>query len=262
MEERVLRQEIFSLKIPLFDFVRISVPGEIRWAHRVNTLFSLKRALDLASKGKIHCLEGDVWLNQRGIPVMTHNAPNQKEEYLSLREWIKRASIHRVGLKLDFKTRQAVEPSLFVLKELSVDPKQIILNADILRGPGGTKPSFEPKQFLFQCRNFSPQTLLSIGFTTVPYSSSFSEDMIEYALSLALDFSPATVCLRVEKVTDRIMKKLQENKILVTLWSDQDNPLTPKKWKEIIPLLQQYRTCALMDFPDFPQDLYREIKIV
>lgn len=190
---------------------------------------------------------------------MTHDFPSQEEKYLSLKKWIKRALSCRVGLKLDFKVRQAVEPSLSILKELSVNPERVILHADILKGPGGENPKFKPSEFLSRCREFSSKSLLSLGFTTVPDSSPFTTKMVKVALGLALRFPPATICLRLEKVTEKIVKMLQKEGVFVTFWSGQDDHLTIKGWKKAVLQIRQCKPFAFLDLPGFPKCLRQEI---
>jgi len=92
---------------------------------------------------------------------------------------------------------------------------------------------------------------LSLGFTTVPHSSPFKECTIKKAIDFILSISPpVTLCLRVELVTEKIIKKLLQKNIIPTLWSSLDAPLGENWWRENWSRISRWHF-AFMDFPDF-----------
>jgi hypothetical protein len=74
-----------------------------------------------------------------------------------------------------------VEPSLALLEAADLFGKvPVVLNADILAGPGGSKPDFDPRLFLQQCMRF-PAGLLSVGWRTgckAPYGEAHVSEML------------------------------------------------------------------------------------
>ena len=77
------------------------------------------------------------------------------------------------ALKLDFKHADAVLPSLEIITynqnsdPLLIEFRKIWLNADILQGPAGRKPSIDPVSYLERCRDSGIQNMvISIGWTT------------------------------------------------------------------------------------------------
>ena len=245
MERRELApQNALPPLAPLLENFQVNTPGEVRWAHRVNTLLELQEA----KKRNVHFIEGDV----RGkTPVMHHNPLETGKQYLSQKNYLEEVLDLDQGIKLDHKEPDAVGGSLSNLKELSFPVPRLILHVNVFKGPDGRKPIFQPELFARQCRAFSSDILISLGFTTLPGCPPFTQEMIEEAAKFASSVQPATVCLRVELVTPAIMESLINKGIPVTLWSDQDFPLGEIWWKEHEETIRQWKPFAFMDFPDF-----------
>ncbi len=154
--------------------------SSIHWAHAVNSAAKLKE--NLLSKD-IDFIEGDIQMLQGArAPIMAH--PPSTVSDLSFADWIETLSESGKGAKLDFKDVECLEPVFKVLTALT--PKvPIILNADILSGPGGGEPVIQPKNFIELCSNLKCDHLLSVGWkTTCQPDLCYTSDMIADMMSL------------------------------------------------------------------------------
>ncbi|XP_053555687.1 LOW QUALITY PROTEIN: protein FAM151B [Bombina bombina] len=137
--------------------------AEIIWNHAANSKNKLKEAL----QSDAHMIEADVLLRTSGKkrPIMAH--PPATDSDLTLQEWLNGVSSTNKGIKLDFKSIEAVLPSMQILNTLKADIKQPVwINADILPGPGGKAKPVDPKEFLQTVASFFPEVTLSLGWTT------------------------------------------------------------------------------------------------
>lgn len=104
-----------------------------------------------------------------------------------------------LGLKLDFKSLLAVEPTLAILQQQqqklpSSFSSHLWLNADICIGPRGGPVTVDPHQFLRLCLHYEPDSIISIGWTTgLPAASEtdkqaasvyYTQSMIDEMLNL------------------------------------------------------------------------------
>lgn len=182
---------VAELTVPhVFAASRSKMSGElndasdITWAHAVNS----RDALDKALQGPVDFLEADISLghvvgseNYPQIPIMAH--PPDTTSDISLDTWLNTVAAKRAdkGLKLDFKSLEVLEPSLIVLeKHSSKLNSSVWLNADVISGP--VNSSTDPVQvepFLALCKQYFPNAMLSIGWTTYWYPT-FTEDSWHY----------------------------------------------------------------------------------
>ncbi|XP_048786439.1 protein FAM151B isoform X2 [Lagopus muta] len=139
--------------------------AQIRWWHAAN---SRRRARE-AARSTVHMVEGDVLLRGGrggdGDPIMAH--PPETDSDITLQEWLEEMVSTDKGIKLDFKSLDAVRPSLELLQ--LVKPcleRPVWLNADILPGPNGISPVVDAKGFLDTVTSFFPDVTLSLGWTT------------------------------------------------------------------------------------------------
>lgn len=135
----------------------------------------LKKAVE---EDKVDALEADIcWNEVFNVPVMKHARTSQEPSLSNeclVSDWIKVALYASVRIvKLDFKSLLAVPVVLDLIQaELDKSPTsvQILLNADILPGPGYSGLEDHGKElnageFLFYCKRM-PQASLSLGWTT------------------------------------------------------------------------------------------------
>uniref|UniRef100_A0A8C6M3L5 Family with sequence similarity 151 member B n=1 Tax=Nothobranchius furzeri TaxID=105023 RepID=A0A8C6M3L5_NOTFU len=117
--------------------------------------------------GPSHMIEADVIMRGRDPkePIMAH--PPDSDSDITLREWLEQVKVTNKGLKLDFKSLEAVPPSLTLLKEVLAEPScPVWINADILSGPGGKARPLEPQAFLSAVSGLPGHIVLSLGWTT------------------------------------------------------------------------------------------------
>ena len=155
------------------DFFHVRDGSDITWLHAVNDVKKLQEGLS----GKAMMLEADVLLRHNhadGMPIMAH--PPAVDSDLSLLEFLNQTIASIKGIKLDFKSLAAVEPSLRILQEQvsrqgSHNP--IWLNANIFSGPcnDGSCNPLDPQVFLTLCAEYFPTATLSLGWTTSEYLS-------------------------------------------------------------------------------------------
>ncbi|XP_026668725.1 protein FAM151B isoform X2 [Ceratina calcarata] len=142
----------------------------IKWAHAVNSKELLTQALEQAN---VSMLEADVVLGKLNnseavIPIMAHPPKNTSD--LSLEAFLNTVKDKKnitKGVKLDFKTLEALNASKEILNKTQNDLKfPLFINADILPGPvnANTTP-VDAKEFLTQTKSFKNCTL-SVGWTT------------------------------------------------------------------------------------------------
>ncbi|MEE6458700.1 hypothetical protein FKM82_000389 [Ascaphus truei] len=137
--------------------------AEIIWYHAANSKKKLKEAL----QSDVHMLEADVLLRRSGNeePIMVH--PPESDSDITLQEWLNDVSSTNKGIKLDFKSLEAVQPSMHILEAVKTNIKQPVwINADILPGPGGNAKAVDAKEFLQTVALFFPDVTLSLGWTT------------------------------------------------------------------------------------------------
>ncbi|KFQ09299.1 Protein FAM151B, partial [Leptosomus discolor] len=98
-------------------------------------------------------------------PIMAH--PPETDSDNTLQEWLEEIVNTNKGIKLDFKSLEAVRPSLELLEHVKQRLRRPVwINADILPGPNGTNAAVDAKGFLDIVTSFFPDITLSLGWTT------------------------------------------------------------------------------------------------
>ncbi|KAM6954503.1 protein FAM151B [Aplochiton taeniatus] len=143
--------------------IRAKDAAEIEWSHAANSQAKITEAL----QGPAHMIEADILM--RGSdpvePIMAH--PPQTDSDINFRDWLAEVVTSDKGIKLDFKSLEAVAPSMSLLEEVRARlAGPVWINADILHGPGGQATPLEPKAFLEAVGPGSPGDVLSLGWTT------------------------------------------------------------------------------------------------
>lgn len=211
--------------VPKFFGVR--TPGELTWAHGVNSHRTLARYV---AAPDTHIIEGDIsLLPQAGGVMMAH--PPATDSDLPFDTWIESIAAGGKGAKLDFKDPRVVKPCLAKLVEMRRAgglPIPIVLNADVCSGPGGRAPLFDGRSFVSQCGDFTG-AVLSLGYTTqhVP-DGRYEEAMVRDMLVLG---QPAigrlTICLRacfLSASTAAIAYVFSTPNCWVTVWNGRWDP--------------------------------------
>ncbi|PAA50821.1 hypothetical protein BOX15_Mlig032811g1 [Macrostomum lignano] len=146
---------------------------KITWSHATNSKKLLHDALN--GPNRVMVLESDVLMKGAGtsqqelLPIMAH--PPDTDSDLTFDEYLATvaASNSTVGIKLDFKAIEVVELCLQrVARVADRLPGPVIVNADILRGPGAPadKEPIDHRRFLRFHSELTPRALLSVGWTT------------------------------------------------------------------------------------------------
>ncbi|NXM67593.1 F151B protein, partial [Serilophus lunatus] len=98
-------------------------------------------------------------------PVLAH--PPDTDSDITLREWLALMATTDKGIKLDFKSLEALGPSLELLGQLEQQlSRPVWVNGDVLPGPGGTHGGLDPQSFLSTIPSTFPSVTLSLGWTT------------------------------------------------------------------------------------------------
>lgn len=232
----------------LLNHFQVRYPGQIIWAHRVLTRKDLNKNLS----NNCHFFEGDIRIKNK-TPVLSHHPINQKQRYLSLKFWSEKLTEKGRGIKLDFKESGALKDSLFLIQRLKTLSYLVILNADVINQSGTKKSGFNPHFFIKTCRQYFPYAILSLGFIPSQRGkNNLSLSSIKEMISLAKNNQPAIVAFPANWVNKRLINLFIRNRILLTLWSNQDNPLNILWWKENYRGMIKYAPYAFMDFPEAP----------
>lgn len=222
----------------MFVFVKVT------WAHAVNSPSKLNQALS----SDIMMLEADVQMRHNKTdtePIMAH--PPNFDSNLTLAQFVDDVSKTPKGMKLDFKSIMAVEPSLKLLKNVSETKElktPIWLNADILMGPCFDKvcTPVDAKQFIEDCKKYFPSSLLSIGWTTgndvKPEKNKYTWIHVLEMGKLVVDVSqPITFPVRASLVKRSLPQLLWlldiSRNFTLTVWSSEKDTVDVKDLVEL-----------------------------
>lgn len=141
----------------------------ITWLHGVNS----RKAMQQVLKGDYMMIEGDILLrgqntdNQHLEAIMAH--PPDVASDLTFNEWLKFALKTGRGLKLDFKSIEAVELSLQKLREAKDKLHvPVHLSAELLEGPNWHLAPNKPldhQRFFRLCHEIFPRSTIALGWT-------------------------------------------------------------------------------------------------
>jgi hypothetical protein len=224
------------------SFFNVDRPGDITWAHRVNTRNVLE---EYSRSPDVMMMEGDViYSTEAGGAVMAHGRDHQID--LTFEEWIEAILEAEKGAKIDFKRMksdagepEAVDFCLGVL-EKRWDPRvPLMLNSDIFLGPGGEKSSFvplDPRKFIRRCgeyrRRCNSNAVFSLGWVTGyleggRYTGAMITEMLEVAEG------PTTFPIRACFVRDswlQLQKLLDDPQHTLTIWNGEAVSDNLQKW--------------------------------
>lgn len=139
--------------------------AQIIWYHAANHKMQVNEAL----RSTAHMIEADVILpserSEHGQPIMAH--PPEINSDNTLQEWLAEVIKSNKGIKLDFKSLAAVEPSMMLLENVKRYLKRPVwINADVLPGPNGNSRVVDAKPFIDTVTSFFPDVTFSLGWTT------------------------------------------------------------------------------------------------
>jgi hypothetical protein len=195
--------------------------SEWRFWHRVNRRSVLERFVASgcnAAEGDVSWgrLEGD----QREGVIMAH--PPDTSSNLLFEQWVDSAVEHGHALKVDFKSLRVITPALDILADRAFNADRLILNADVLAGPGGDPPLFSVAD-MKGMRDRFPEAIISLGSTTASWGGAYRTEHLNMVLSgVAVIGGPVTVCLRLKLLMAdvSVLKAFEAADCHVTIWND------------------------------------------
>ncbi|XP_037339295.2 protein FAM151B isoform X2 [Pungitius pungitius] len=207
--------------------------ADVTWSHAVNSWSRLTEALT----GPTHMMEADVII--RGgdpkEPIMAH--PPDTDSDVTLKEWLEAVGGSDKGIKLDFKSLEAVSPSVLLLEEVYRSNRPVWINADILSGPGGVATPLEPVAFLSSVSTLPSHTVLSLGWTTgwTPGTDNagYSWDMVRTmeetcrALKHPVTF-PVRAALLAPSFSQLSWLLQQSDRYTLTVWTGKEDKFSPQ----------------------------------
>ncbi|XP_072272315.1 protein FAM151B [Pyxicephalus adspersus] len=202
---------------------------EVIWEHAANSKDKLHQALESGA----HMIEADILLRGSGDrePIMAH--PPATDSDINLRDWLLAVSASIKGVKLDFKSLEAVLPSMKILDMFKNHIKQPVwINADILTGPGGSAKPVDARGFLQTVSSFFPDVTLSLGWTTgwLPgqtnegYSWKMVKEMAEICTTLSQQVTFPVRAALVRQSWPPLQWLLQSSdRYSLTIWAGKDD---------------------------------------
>ena len=201
----------------MLEFFNVKRLWDITWAHGVND----KKRLRKFSNDNTMMIEGDISFSENGDIIMAH--PPQRKSDLTFDEWIETISEFHKGAKLDFKDPKAVIPVLKKMQKLSTY-MPVFLNADILKGPGGSDLIFDPSEFISICNEYySKADYLSLGWT-VEYikNGEFTNEMVDNMITLSKKSAiPVTISVLIyymPRSWNTLKRIFKNSKDTITIW--------------------------------------------
>lgn len=221
---------------------------KIRWAHAANSIESLNEALN---DSKILMIESDIVLSSAtGLPIMAH--PPNTESDLSFEEWLLRVSAWnetKKGAKADFKSIESVQMGLpIVAKYKNLIHFPLWLNADICMGLPGSQEPLNGSEFLKLCMLHSPNSLLSLGWTTPAtltenekFRGGYGSNEINSMISLLEDITeqtsvtfPVRAALITGNINDLIHLLSKSVLYSLTVWTSKSDKLEQRDFAALV----------------------------
>lgn len=201
----------------------VARPGDVGWVHGANNRAKLEAAL---ADPAVHYVEGDISQTADGRMIMAH--PPVDSSDLTYSEWLRAITAAGKGAKLDFKTPAIVESCLREAKQHALGRIPLIVNADLLVGPGGKPVIFDPAEFLALHKKYVPQAILSPGWKVGDGGTSYSREMLTEMWNLMRPVrSPVTLCFHAWFLFSSwpdIKWLLDQTSFTVTVWGKIDTP--------------------------------------
>ncbi len=201
----------------MLEFFKVKRPWDVTWAHAVNDKERLKRFCS----DNTMMIEGDISLSKNGEIIMAH--PPKRESDLTFDEWIETILKFHKGAKLDFKDPAVVIPVLKELEKMKIDIP-IFLNADILRGPGGSDLVFNPSEFISNCNEYySKANYLSLGWTVGytllgKYTSKMVNDMISAGRESIIPVTVSVLAYYMPRSWNALREIFEKSEDTITIW--------------------------------------------
>ncbi|XP_060764012.1 protein FAM151B isoform X2 [Neoarius graeffei] len=217
--------------------------ADIRWAHAANS----KRRISEALRDSTHMIEADVLLRGREPkePIMAHPPDNDSD--ITLQDWLKMVVNSDKGIKLDFKSQEAVVESMALLDKVRDQLKgPVWINADILPGPGGTNAPLDAQAFLQAVAMKAEGDVLSLGWTTgwSPNKNNpgYSWEMVQQMEAVCKDLTqPVTFPVRAALLPQSFAQfqwlLQQSDRYTLTIWTGKSDVLNVE---DLLPYRQNF----------------------
>ncbi|XP_073090720.1 protein FAM151B isoform X3 [Manis javanica] len=180
-------------------------------------------------------IEADVLLPGDGSecsqPIMAH--PPETTSDNTLQEWLTEVMKSNKGIKLDFKSLAAVEPSMRLLENVKRHlQRPVWINADILVGPNGNSTVVDAKPFIDIVTSFFPDVTFSLGWTTgwhpEKVNEGYSWAMVKEMEYICNEISqPVTFPVRAALVRQSCSQLLwllkKSNRYSLTIWTGKND---------------------------------------
>ncbi|NXC32845.1 F151B protein, partial [Campylorhamphus procurvoides] len=162
-------------------------------------------------------------------PILAH--PPATDSDITLQEWLALMVNTDKGIKLDFKSLEALGPSLELLGQVEPQLRRPVwINGDILVGPGGAPPVLEAQTVLSTVTSAFPDVTLSLGWTTgwSPHGPGYEWPMVRAMSELCRPLSqPVTFPVRAALVP-RSLPELrwlldQSDRYCLTVWTGKED---------------------------------------
>ncbi|KFV06284.1 Protein FAM151B, partial [Tauraco erythrolophus] len=155
-------------------------------------------------------------------PVMAH--PPETDSDNTLEEWLKEIVSTNKGIKLDFKSLEAVRPSLELLERVKQHLRRPIwINADILPGPNGTTAVVDAKGFLDTVTSFFPNVTFQVVFL-VGYDWAMVKEMAQICETLSQPVTfPVRAALVRQSVSELCWLLRQSDRYSLTVWTGKED---------------------------------------
>ncbi len=151
-------------------------------------------------------LEVDVRMLQ-GEPVASHDEPDHRSLWMS--DWIRVGAASERGLKLDFKERDAIWPTLDLVERNGVDQSRLIIN--VPAGDGGVPPGE-----LQTIRSKFPESIINLSPNATLYSPGVIDAMVGLAKQVG---GPIMFPLNAMFVTPRVVEGFKRGG-RVAIWNN------------------------------------------
>ncbi|KAL3976447.1 hypothetical protein ACER0C_022333 [Sarotherodon galilaeus] len=236
------------------SFITRMDAAEVSWSHAANSRSRLAEALT----GPSLMIEADIVMRGRDPkePIMAH--PPDTDSDITLREWLEGVKEYGKGIKLDFKSMEAVSPSLVLLQEVLTEPyRPVWINADIFSGPGGQIGPLQCHTFLSVVTRLPSHTVLSLGWTTGWTAGTdnpgYSWDMVHMMEKICRDLKhpvtfPVRAALLAKSFSQLTWLLKQSDRYTLTVWTGHSDEFS---LQDLLPYREEFATSRIyFDLPD------------
>ncbi|NXY46257.1 F151B protein, partial [Ceuthmochares aereus] len=145
-------------------------------------------------------------------PIMAH--PPETDSDITLEEWLNEIVHTDKGIKLDFKSLEAVRPSMKLLERVEQHLRRPVwINADILPGPNGNNAVVDAKEIL------SNQMLFTAG-----YDWAMVKEMAQICSTLSQPVTfPVRAALFRQSISELCWLMQQSDRYSLTVWTGNED---------------------------------------